>query len=184
MQSTADFLPAVCRTVERVLGKEVLKHFIFEAVEKQEDRHVFELSGNGRQVVIRGSSPVSLLSGLNWYLKYECKRNLTWSQMKLDLPDPVPMPSAPVRKVRPYKYFYNFNFVAYSYSMAFWDWHRWEQELDWMALNGMDLVLELTGHEDKCPARSPSFSSIKRINARMRTCSNHISSSSSCFTDP
>lgn len=148
MQSTADFLPAVCRTVERVLGKEVLKHFIFEAVEKQEDRHVFELSGNGRQVVIRGSSPVSLLSGLNWYLKYECKRNLTWSQMKLDLPDPVPMPSAPVRKVRPYKYFYNFNFVAYSYSMAFWDWHRWEQELDWMALNGMDLILELTGHEE------------------------------------
>ncbi len=32
-----------------------------------------------------------------------------------------------------------------SYSMAFWNWSRWEQELDWMALQGINLPLAFTG---------------------------------------
>lgn len=31
--------------------------------------------------------------------------------------------------------------------MAFWDWERWEKELDWMALHGINLPLALTGTE-------------------------------------
>lgn len=29
--------------------------------------------------------------------------------------------------------------------MAWWDWGRWEREIDWMALNGINLPLALTG---------------------------------------
>lgn len=32
-----------------------------------------------------------------------------------------------------------------SYSMAFWDWERWEQEIDWMALQGINMPLAFTG---------------------------------------
>ena len=35
--------------------------------------------------------------------------------------------------------------VVCSYSMAFWNWTRWEQELDWMALHGINLPLAFTG---------------------------------------
>lgn len=28
-----------------------------------------------------------------------------------------------------------------------WDWARWEQELDWMALNGINLALAWNGQE-------------------------------------
>ena len=31
--------------------------------------------------------------------------------------------------------------------MAFWDWERWEKEIDWMALHGINLSLALTGTE-------------------------------------
>ena len=31
--------------------------------------------------------------------------------------------------------------------MAFWDWKRWEEELDWMALHGINLPLAAVGHE-------------------------------------
>jgi alpha-N-acetylglucosaminidase len=29
--------------------------------------------------------------------------------------------------------------------MAYWDWARWEAELDWMALQGINLPLAFTG---------------------------------------
>ena len=35
--------------------------------------------------------------------------------------------------------------VAYSYSMTFWDWERWEAEIDWMALQGINLPLAFSG---------------------------------------
>ena len=35
--------------------------------------------------------------------------------------------------------------VLHSYSMAYWDWERWEAEIDWMALQGINLPLAFTG---------------------------------------
>ena len=31
--------------------------------------------------------------------------------------------------------------------MAFWNWDRWEKEIDWMALNGINMPLAITGEE-------------------------------------
>jgi len=31
--------------------------------------------------------------------------------------------------------------------MAWWDWERWQQEIDWMALHGINMPLALTGEE-------------------------------------
>jgi alpha-N-acetylglucosaminidase len=30
---------------------------------------------------------------------------------------------------------------------VWWDWLRWEREIDWMALNGINLALAFTGQE-------------------------------------
>ena len=43
------------------------------------------------------------------------------------------------------KYRYDFNYCTYSYTMAFWDWDRWEKEIDWMALHGINLPLAVVG---------------------------------------
>jgi alpha-N-acetylglucosaminidase len=32
--------------------------------------------------------------------------------------------------------------------MAFWDWDRWEKEIDWMALNGINVALSIIGQEE------------------------------------
>jgi len=32
-------------------------------------------------------------------------------------------------------------------SFAWWDWERWEKEIDWMALQGVNLPLAFTGQE-------------------------------------
>lgn len=32
-------------------------------------------------------------------------------------------------------------------TFAWWDWERWEKEIDWMALQGINLPLAFTGQE-------------------------------------
>ena len=46
------------------------------------------------------------------------------------------------------KWTYYQNVCTQSYSMWFWDWARWEQEIDWAVLWGVNLVLAYTGQEE------------------------------------
>lgn len=39
------------------------------------------------------------------------------------------------------------NVCTVSYSMAWWDFTRWQREIDWMAMNGLNLILSFTGQE-------------------------------------
>lgn len=43
-----------------------------------------------------------------------------------------------------YRYF--MNVCTFGYSYAFWGWDRWEREIDWMALNGINLPLAFVGY--------------------------------------
>ena len=39
---------------------------------------------------------------------------------------------------------YAYNYCTLSYSMAFWGEEEWRNELDWLALNGVNAVLDAT----------------------------------------
>ncbi len=105
----------------------------------------FELDQQGEKVVIRGNNPISIAVGLNWYLKYHAGIHLSWNNMVAKLPDALPPVLHRERHETASAYRYDFNYCTFSYTMAFWDWARWEQELDWMALHGINLSLALVG---------------------------------------
>ena len=67
--------------------------------------------------------------------------------MTAKLPESLPKVSTPVRKETNLSLRYDFNYCTYSYTMAFWDWERWEKEIDWMALHGINLPLAVVGQE-------------------------------------
>ncbi|MBR6286979.1 MAG: alpha-N-acetylglucosaminidase N-terminal domain-containing protein, partial [Bacteroidaceae bacterium] len=94
----------------------------------------FELSQKKDKIVIKGNNAVNAAVGLNWYLKYYAGINLTWNQMSAILPDKMPEVKAPERHETNLSLRYDFNYCTFSYSMAFWNWERWEKEIDWMAL--------------------------------------------------
>lgn len=117
--------------------------FIIEQVKSPVD--FFELDQKGAKVVIRGNNPVSIASGLNWYLKYYAGIHLSWNGMQAKLPEVLPTVTQKERHETDMKYRYDFNYCTYSYTMAFWDWTRWEKEIDWMALHGINLPLAMVG---------------------------------------
>lgn len=114
---------------------------------KPSDTDYFELDQKGDKVVIRGNNYVNIATGLNWYLKYHAGIHLSWNGMTATLPDPLPRVEQPERHTTDLPIRYNFNYCTYSYTMPFWDWDRWEKEIDWMALHGVNLPLAAVGQE-------------------------------------
>ena len=111
------------------------------------DKDFFELDQAGTKVVIRGNTWVNIASGLNWYLKYYAGVHLSWNQMQTKLPARLPAVKTKERHETDLALRYDFNYCTFSYSMAFWDWKRWEKEIDWMALHGVNLPLAIVGEE-------------------------------------
>lgn len=114
---------------------------------RKEEQDFFELDQRGKKVVVRGNTYVTIATGIHWYLKYYAGIHLTWNNMKAHLPDILPPVSQRERRETNLTLRYDFNYCTYSYSMAFWDWERWEKELDWMALHGINLPLAAVGQE-------------------------------------
>ena len=109
------------------------------------DRDFFEITSKNGKPLIRGNNYVSIASGINWYLKYSVGVHLTWNSMHASLPATLPLVQGVERHTTDIKHRYYLNYCTLSYSMAFWDWKRWEQELDWMALHGINLCLDIVG---------------------------------------
>ena len=130
--------------LERI-DKGASRKFIIEQVKSSSD--FFELDQKGDKVVIRGNNHVSIATGVNWYLKYYAGIHLSWNGMTAKLPSVLPPVLKKERRETTMDYRYDLNYCTYSYTMAFWDWERWEKEIDWMALHGINLPLAITGTE-------------------------------------
>jgi alpha-N-acetylglucosaminidase len=115
------------------------------AMENEKD--VFEIENSNDKIVLRGSSGVAIASALYHYLTEYCHAQITWNGNNLNLPKVLPKPATKIHKATPYQYRYYLNYCTFNYSMSWWDWTRWEKEIDWMALHGINMPLAITGEE-------------------------------------
>ena len=128
--------------LERI-DKGASKKFVIELNKGTDD--FFELDQKGSKVVVRGNNYVNIATGINWYLKYYAGIQLSWNGMQASLPQVLPAVPQKERHETSLSLRYDFNYCTYSYTMAFWDWERWEKEIDWMALHGINLPLSIVG---------------------------------------
>ncbi|CAM6109929.1 unnamed protein product [Calypogeia fissa] len=113
-----------------------------------------ESEGECPEIGISGTSGVELCAGLYWYLKRWCGAHVSWEKtggaQLQTVPEPGSLPRVKsegvrVQRVAPWNYYQNV--VTSSYSFVWWNWERWEKEIDWMALQGVNLPLAFTGQE-------------------------------------
>ena len=107
----------------------------------------FELESRGNKIILRGNNGVAVASALYYYLKNFCHCQITWNGTNLRLPTPLPTIKTKIAVSSPYKDRYYLNYCTFNYSMSWWDWPRWEKEIDWMALHGINMPLAITGEE-------------------------------------
>ncbi len=108
----------------------------------------FSLHSEKGKIVIAGNNANSMAMGLNHYIKKYCLTTISWYAGKdVVLPDSLPPVGSPerVEARTPTRFF--LNYCTYGYSMPFWQWSDWERFIDWMALNGVNMPLAITGQE-------------------------------------
>ena len=148
---------AVVALVNRIGGEGTADKFKFlldpSLNSKQE---VFVIGGEDGKVLVKGSTLSAITTGLGWYLNNIAKINIAWNSLNektvsgeayADLSN-IPMPTAEEMHTSDAKYRYYLNTCTFGYSMTSWTWKRWQQEIDWMALHGINMPLQLVGLEE------------------------------------
>ena len=106
-------------------------------------------------IKVSGDTPLSITAGIGHYLTHVANASISWTATGGDnihqaLPPstlpPLPQGGQTVTRTAiggENSFRYYFNTCTYGYSMVWWDWPRWEQELDWMALHGVNAPLSM-----------------------------------------
>lgn len=118
----------------------------FESLEKVNGCDQVETLVENDVLTIRGSSPVAQCRGFYDYTKRNGFGIVSWSGNRFAFPSTLPN-EGPIKTVAPVPYFNIFNTCTFGYTMPFWTWERWEQELDWMAVHGINMPLALNANE-------------------------------------
>lgn len=122
------------------------KQFKLELIEPENGQDVYEIDAENDKVVLRGNNTVAIATAYNQYLKYTCNAHVSWLGNQLNLPERLPMPQ-PTRNTINGKYRVYMNYCTVSYSAAWWDWERWQREIDFMAMNSINMPLSVVGLE-------------------------------------
>ncbi|HEY0073659.1 MAG TPA: alpha-N-acetylglucosaminidase TIM-barrel domain-containing protein [Abditibacteriaceae bacterium] len=109
---------------------------------------VIEIESQDGKIVLRGNSTTSLASALNYYLENYASASVAWDGFdQLDLPTPLPDVRPKVRLTSYFPVRVAYQPSTHGYTTAFWNWNRWEHEIDFLALNGFNRALLVQGQE-------------------------------------
>lgn len=147
---------AVVDLADRIGGKGTAHRFKFILTPSTDgqDEH-FMLGTDNGLILIKGNTLSAVTTGLGWYLNHHANINITWNTLNERLPgeayaelSTLPLPKEEELHTcnAPYRYF--LNYCTFGYSMTTWTWERWQQEIDWMALHGINMPLQIVGLEE------------------------------------
>lgn len=151
--SPAGFDVRPAQDVLRRLLPQKAAQFQLQAIMPTTGAERFRISSAGQRIRIEGSTPSALLFGVNWYLKYVAHLHVSTDGSWLGSGPALPLPRADIEMQTPYPWRYAFNENVDGYTAPYWDWQRWQREIDVLALSGInamviergaDMVLYLT----------------------------------------
>eukprot|EP00912_Choanoflagellata_sp_UC4_P000529 UC4_evm1s330 len=106
---------------------------------------------NNAIITVTASDLPELAYGASYYLRSYANMNFAWQNtggfQNRPPPDGWPKLAESLSLKKKVKWSYYQNVCTQSYSMWFWSWERWEQEIDWAVLWGVNLMLAYTGQE-------------------------------------
>lgn len=148
---------AVVDLVDRIGGKGASKKFTFILDPSiNPETEVFVIGADRGKVLIKGTTISAITTGLGWYLNYHANINIAWNSLNektaqggayTDLSN-IPVPTSEDVHECNAQYRYFLNYCTFGYSMTSWTWKRWQQEIDWMALHGINMPLQIVGLEE------------------------------------
>ncbi|MBO7239361.1 MAG: alpha-N-acetylglucosaminidase [Bacteroidaceae bacterium] len=148
---------AVVALIKRIGGDGIKNKFKFILDPSLDyNKEVFVIGSEDGKILIKGTTISAITTGIGWYLNNYAHINIAWNSLNektasgaayADLSN-IPVPTAEERRTSDAKYRYYLNYCTFGYSMTTWTWKRWQQEIDWMALHGINMPLQIIGLEE------------------------------------
>jgi alpha-N-acetylglucosaminidase len=106
----------------------------------------YEAESLGGKLSVRGDSPVALVRGVYATCRQLGAAHVSWEGDRAAVPSRWPE-VASGRVESPFAYRAYLNTCTFGYTTPWWTWPRWEREIDWMAVHGIDMPLAMEGQE-------------------------------------
>jgi alpha-N-acetylglucosaminidase len=108
----------------------------------------FRISGNRGDIHVQAATVSTLLFGVNWYLKYVVLMDVSTNGSQLGHAGDV-LPAVNPTIIRPalYSFRYALNENTDGYTTPYWDFDRWQHEIDILALSGFNAILIQRGND-------------------------------------
>lgn len=142
---SANEVSAARGVLNRFVGSRA-NDFILQLIPKESGLDVYQVRAEKGRVYVSGSSGVTICRGAYDYLRKDCNCLFSWEGSSIHLPKVFP-DSAERRVLCPNKLRHYFNVCTFGYTTVWWDWNRWQREIDWMALHGINAPLAMNGQE-------------------------------------
>ncbi|WP_455587597.1 alpha-N-acetylglucosaminidase TIM-barrel domain-containing protein [Bacteroides sp.] len=142
---SADIITPAKQVIERQIGDKV-NGISFQQIEPVDGKETFEIEAKDGKLTLKGSSTVAICYAFHTYQREACQAMKTWSGEHAEYPSSWPDYSLK-KQTTPYDYRYFLNVCTYGYTTPYWDWKRWEKEIDWMALRGVNMPLATVASE-------------------------------------
>lgn len=131
--------------IERFTGGQMPVKVSVSLPREADGRDAYEYAFRSGKLHISASSGVAACRAFYDYVKQKGAGIASWSGNRFEMPC---NPEAENRKVvSPYRDHQYLNVVTYGYTTPYWDEERWDREIDWMALHGIDMPLVLLAQE-------------------------------------
>ena len=140
--------PAVTALLNRIGGDGTADRIVTIVDESisSNGKEAFVITSQDGKPCIKGSNISAVTTGINWYLNHYAHVNLSWNNLTTDLSSKtLPVPTTDETHESSVDYRYYLNYCTFSYSMSVWTWDRWQKEIDWMALHGINMPLQIVG---------------------------------------
>ena len=109
-------------------------------------RPFYQVRVQGDRLRVTGSSPVAAVRGAYAYLNRLGLLSVSWEGNRVAQIPALADYHGP-RVESPFLDRAYLNTCTYGYTTPWWDWARWEREIDWMAAHGVNMPLALEGQE-------------------------------------
>lgn len=106
-----------------------------------EDR--YEIAAGPGGIVLRGNRPLSQACAFREAME-RSGGYADWFRVRP--PAALAPPAATIQRQSPYRHRNYLNICGTSYTQAYWDWARWEKELDLLAMRGFTQSFVVPGH--------------------------------------
>ncbi len=137
---------AARNVIERFAGSDFAARVTLDSCEPRNGCPAYAWKVTGNTLKLQGSNGVALCKAFYDFTTSQGAGISSWSGNRFAAPSPLPE-GEEAKVTSPVQHHQYFNVVTFGYSTAYWDWERWQQEIDWMALHGIDMPLALVAQE-------------------------------------